>query len=386
MNRTPDRPHVLFLFSDTGGGHRSAAQAIIEALSLEFGDQVTVEMVDIFRDYAPPPFDLAPEAYPVLSRVPEVWHWGYRLSDGRRRTRFVFNAIWPYVRRSAERLLIDHPCDLIVSVHPLFNDPISRAARKFGLPYITVVTDLVSTHTAWYCGSSDLIIVPTLAARERGIAAGVPEERLKVIGLPVAERFNHATETPEEIRARLGWPQGLPLILLVGGGEGMGPLEAVAMAINDANLQAGLIVVCGRNQALRQRLEQLAWKSPTFVYGFVREMHNFMRAVDILITKAGPGTISEAFIVGLPIILYSRMPGQEDGNVEYVIREQAGVWAPEPEQVVLTLNTWLQQPEERQRVALNSHRLARPYASREIARVLMNWARRSFEERMRTQV
>lgn len=386
MNLKPDRPHILFLFSDTGGGHRSAAEAIIEALNLEVGDQVTVEMVDIFRDYAPPPFDLAPEAYPVLSRVPEVWHWGYRLSDGRRRTRFVFNAIWPYVRRSAERLLIEHPCDLVVSVHPLFNDPISRAARKFGRPYITVVTDLVSTHTAWYCGSPDLIIVPTAAARERGVAVGVPDERLRVIGLPVAERFNRVNESPEAIRARLGWPLDLPLVLLVGGGEGMGPLEAVAMAINDANLQAGLVVVCGRNQALQQRLEQVAWKSPTFVYGFVREMHHFMRAVDILITKAGPGTISEAFIVGLPIILYSRMPGQEDGNVEYVVREQAGVWAPEPEQVVMTLNAWLQQPEERQRVATNSRRLARPYASREIARVLMNWARRSFEERMRTQV
>ncbi len=386
MNLKPDRPHILFLFSDTGGGHRSAAEAIIEALNLAFGDQVTVEMVDIFRDYAPPPFDLAPEAYPVLSRVPEVWRWGYRLSDGRRRTRFVFSAIWPYVRRSAERLLIEHPCDLVVSVHPLFNDPISRAARKFGRPYITVVTDLVSTHTAWYCGSPDLIIVPTVAARERGVAVGVPEERMRVIGLPVAERFNRIDESPEAIRVRLGWPPDMPLILLVGGGEGMGPLEAVAMAINDANLQAGLVVVCGRNQVLQQRLEQVAWKSPTFVYGFVREMHNFMRAVDILITKAGPGTISEAFIVGLPIILYSRMPGQEDGNVEYVVREQAGVWAPEPEQVVMTLNTWLQQPEERQRVAANSRRLARPYASREIARVLMNWARRSFEERMRTQV
>lgn len=386
MKPQSDRPHILFLFSDTGGGHRSAAEAIIEALNLEVGDRVTVEMVDIFREYAPPPFDLAPEAYPVLSRMPEVWQLGYRLSDGRRRTRFVFNALWPYVRRSAERLLVEHPCDLVVSVHPLFNDPISRAARRFSLPYITVVTDLVSTHTAWYCGSPDLIIVPTEAARERGLAAGVPADRLQVIGLPVAERFNAISESVEGIRHRLGWPFNHPVILLVGGGEGMGPLESVATAINEADLGATLVVVCGRNQTLQNRLEQVAWKHPAFIYGFVREMHNFMRAADILITKAGPGTISEAFIVGLPIILYSRMPGQEDGNVDYVISEQAGVWAPEPEHVVSTLRLWLEHPEERQRVAENARRLARPQAAREIARVLVEWAGRSYETRMRTQV
>ncbi len=386
MKPKPDLPHILFLFSDTGGGHRSAAEAIIEALSLEFGDRVTVEMVDIFREYAPPPFDLAPEAYPVLSRMPEVWQLGYRLSDGPRRTRFVFNALWPYVRRSAERLMVEHPCDLVVSVHPLFNDPISRAARRFSRPYITVVTDLVSTHTAWYCGSPDLIIVPTEAARERGLAAGVPAERLRVIGLPVADRFNSFSESAQMIRHRLGWPLDQPVILLIGGGEGMGPLETVAMAINEANLDATLVVVCGRNQALQNRLEQVTWKRPAFIYGFVREMHNFMRAADILVTKAGPGTISEAFIVGLPIILYSRMPGQEDGNVDYVISEQAGVWAPEPEQIVNTLRLWLGRPEERQRIAANARRLARPQAAREIARVLGTWAQRSYEERMRTQV
>ena len=83
---------------------------------------------------------------------------------------------------------------------------------------------------------------------------------------------------------------------------------------------------------------------PTKIYGFVREMPEFMRAADILVTKAGPGTISEAFIAGLPMILYSRMPGQEDGNVTYVVEKGAGVWAPEADLVVDTLRSWLEQP------------------------------------------
>ncbi len=109
---------------------------------------------------------------------------------------------------------------------------------------------------------------------------------------------------------------------------------------------------------------------PTKIYGFVREMPQFMQAADMLVTKAGPGTISEAFIAGLPLILYSRMPGQEEGNVSYVVDKGAGVWAPESYQVVDTLRNWLSDPDELRRVAINSESLARPQASRRIAELI----------------
>jgi 1,2-diacylglycerol 3-beta-galactosyltransferase len=95
-----------------------------------------------------------------------------------------------------------------------------------------------------------------------------------------------------------------------------------------------------------------------------------MRAADILVTKAGPGTICEAFIAGLPMILYSRMPGQEDGNVDYVIAKNAGVWAPQPRQVVAVIKNWLDNPAEREKVAATCRQLARPDAARQIARLI----------------
>ena len=75
-------PRILFLFSDTGGGHRSATEAIIEALQLEVGDQVVTEMVDIFKEYSPRPLNRIPDLYPQLVRVPQAWGLGYRLSNG----------------------------------------------------------------------------------------------------------------------------------------------------------------------------------------------------------------------------------------------------------------------------------------------------------------
>lgn len=368
------KPHILFLFSDTGGGHRAAAEAIIEAINLEFPGQVTTEMVDIFLQYAPPPINLAPRIYPHLSQMPNMWEMGYRASDGRRRTRFAYTMLWPYLRNSLERLMTNHPASLVVSVHQMINSPVSRTAQVYGIPFVTVVTDLVSTHAAWFCPTADLVVVPTQAAYKRGLEMRMPGDRMQVVGQPVADRFTMPPGDRIALRERLGWRQDLPVALLVGGGEGMGPLAATALAIDEARLPLQLVVVAGRNKQLRQQLEQHPWKIPVNIYGFVTEMPDFMRAADILISKAGPGTISEAFIAGLPVILYSKMPGQEDGNVDFVVQEGAGVWAPRPQLVVETLRTWLAYPETRRAAAINAVRLARPDASRRIARLLVGIA------------
>lgn len=370
--RTSDRPHIVFLFSDTGGGHRSAAQAIIEAIDLEFPDQTTHEMVDIFREYAPKPLNYAPEIYPPLTRMPTVWGMGYHLSDGPRRTRLFYQMIWPYIQWSLNRLIREHPCSLIVSVHQLPNAPLLRAISNSGvkIPVNIVVTDLVSTHAAWYARDADKIIVPTSVAYRRGLNLGIASERMKIIGLPVADKFCQPTGDKEQIRKRLGWPTDRTVVLMVGGGDGMGPLEPTAKAIDGARLPVHLAIITGRNKKLKEKFEKHNWKTTADIYGFVTDMPDFMRAADILVTKAGPGTISEAFIAGLPMILYARLPGQEDGNVSYVVSNNAGIWAPRPAQVLNALRNWLDHPEERQRAIDACKHLARPSASRDIARVL----------------
>ena len=372
-----DRPHIVFLFSDTGGGHRSAASAIIEALELEYPGQTTQEMVDIFREYSPPPFRYAPEIYPTLSRMPRVYGAGFHISDGAKRMRVFYQLLWPYIRRGMQRLVLEHPADLIVSVHQVINAPMARALAGADVktPFVTVVTDLVTTHAFWYSNRADRVIVPTDMAFQRGVKYGVSPDRMQIIGLPVADRFCQPIGDRREIRARLGWPQNLPVILLVGGGEGMGPLELTARAIDAARMPIAMVIIAGRNKKLKERLEKNAWKVPTIVHGFVQEMPDFMRAADILVTKAGPGTICEAFIAGLPIILYSRLNGQEEGNVDYVVENQAGVWAPRPNQVVAALRKWVEHPDERARASQICRQLARPRASREIAQVLMEHIR-----------
>ncbi len=367
---TNRKPHILFLFSDTGGGHRSSTESIIEALELEFGDAVTTEMVDFFKGYAPLPFNKMPDWYPEMVKAPYLWGLSFKMSDSRLRARAITASMWPYIGKATKELVKRHPADLIVAVHALATTPILKALGDERPPFVTVVTDMVSTHALWYDARSDLTLVPTRQAKERALKYGMSAEQLRVVGQPLPERCAVPSGTKAEIRERLGWGQDEFIALLVGGGDGMGPIKENVQAIAESGLYVGLVVVAGRNEKLKAELESKDWGIPTYIYGFTKEMPDFMRAADVLITKAGPGTVAESLAAHLPLILFSRLPGQEDGNVDFVKETDTGVWAPNSEDVVRTLSRWMTHPPTREQVIENCRQAARPEASRTIAQIL----------------
>jgi len=368
--KNPRKPHIVFYFSDTGGGHRSAAEAVIEAVHLEYKNRVTTEMVDVFKGYAPPPFNRVGAMYPYMVKAPRLWSASFYATDGRARARVITATMWPLVRQSARALVRSHPADLIVTVHPFANTFALRALGKDRPPFINVVTDMVTTHALWFDKRADLILVPTKQARENAIENRMPPEKVRVVGLPVADKYCKPLGRKKALRKKLGWTLDIPIVLLVGGGEGMGPLAKTAREIDASGLDVSLVVVCGRNQRLKATLEAEAWENPAFIYGFTRDMPDFMRASDFIVTKAGPGTIAEALNAELPIILYSKLPGQEDGNVTFVEEEGAGVWAPTPQDVVRALTRWISRPAERKQVIENCRRAGRPEAARAVAKTI----------------
>lgn len=369
-NQTLKKPHVVFYFSDTGGGHRSAAEAIIEAIKTKYKKRVTTEMVDFFKDYAPIPFNRAADMYPYMVKAPQLWSASFRATDGRTQARLLTTTMWPLARQAAKALVHSHPADAIVTVHPFANSFALKALGVHRPPFINVVTDMVTTHALWFDNRADLILVPTETARLRAIKYGMPSEKLRVVGLPVADRYCQPLGRRSTLRKKLGWPVNKPVVLLVGGGEGMGPLAKTAMEIDASGLDIFLAIVCGRNQRLKESLESHRWENQACIYGFTRDMPDFMRASDFIVTKAGPGTIAEALNAQLPIILYSKLPGQEDGNVTFVQEEGAGVWAPKPADVVRALTRWISRPEERKKVIENCRRAGRPEAAHTIAGII----------------
>jgi 1,2-diacylglycerol 3-beta-galactosyltransferase len=366
-NPTNKKPHILFLFSDTGGGHRSATEAIIEALEFKYHGQFTCEMVDIFKDYAPKPLNRMPAWYPYMVKAPHLWGASFYVTDGRAQARAITATAWPVAARAARKIIHNHPSDLVVTVHPLATSWILKALGKNRPPFITVVTDMVTTHALWFDHRSDLVLVPTENARQKALQYGVKDDKIRVVGQPVALKYCAPLGDKAVLREKLGWPKDKTLVLAVGGGEGMGPLAQTVRAIAESGLDVALAVVAGRNERLKKSLERVHWPVTTLIYGFTKDMPDFMRAADVLVTKAGPGTIAEALNASLPIILFARLPGQEDGNVSFVRQSGAGVWAPSPKRVVSTLRKWLEQPVERQKVIEACRRAARPDATLNIA-------------------
>jgi 1,2-diacylglycerol 3-beta-galactosyltransferase len=376
---------VLVLFSDTGGGHRSAAEALIDAWEAEHPGWVSARMVDVFREYTPFPFNRFGPSYPwLVKHVSGAYAAAFHATDSPRRAEALARACYPCVRPRLLRLLAEHPADVVVSVHPLVNHCVTWAMEEAGLrrPYVTVVTDLWTAHAFWFCRSATRVIVPTEGARERALACGLAPGQVTVRGLPVARRFTEALARVDDrtrLRVRLGLKPRGPVLLLVGGGDGMGRIFEIARAIDaktaDFDPKPQLVVIAGRNAALAERLRATSWHLPVRVEGFVRNMPEWMAAADVLLTKAGPGTITEGLLSGLPIVLTGKIPGQEDGNVAYVVEGGAGVWEPEPEWAAATLRWWLS-PGNRAMamMAARSRGLAEPNAASMIASDILDIA------------
>jgi 1,2-diacylglycerol 3-beta-galactosyltransferase len=372
---------ILILMSDTGGGHRAAAEAICDALKQRHGEAVEIEVVDVFRAYTSFPFKYASKLYPWwIKNGKLMWRVGYRVTNRRGQVRLLMSSLGRAIRRGMRRLLASRPdVDAIVCVHPLFSNPTMKVLRSYATrpPVITVVTDLVSTHAFWYERSVDRILVPTQPAYDRGLRLGIRPEQMRVTGLPVHPNFAEGLIGKAEARTRLGWDRELPTILVVGGGEGMGPVFRIARRINRLGARCQLAIVAGRNRRLRARLEAQGWNQPTHIFPFVINMPELMAASDILVTKAGPATISEACMAGLPMILSDAIPGQEDGNISYVVAHQAGVYAPGPARVARAVRDWLAKgPDYLRERGENAHELARPGAVWDIADEVWYFAQR----------
>jgi 1,2-diacylglycerol 3-beta-galactosyltransferase len=132
-----------------------------------------------------------------------------------------------------------------------------------------------------------------------------------------------------------------------------------------------LAVICGRNRALHDRLSSRRWPAPVRIAGYVDNMPLWMAAADLVVSKAGPGTIAEALACGLPLILNGFVPGQETGNVAYVEENRVGVYCSDPAQIASLAASWLE-PDNPALAAMSrrARALARPTAALEIAQAL----------------
>jgi 1,2-diacylglycerol 3-beta-galactosyltransferase len=312
----------------------------------------------------------------ALRYAPPVYGALYYATNGRRRYRALVRFCEPLYRERLRDLFISYQPDVIISVHPLLNHAALRArddARMQHVPVVTVITDLGKVHESWLVPNADAVVVPAREVYQRALSRGVPTSRLHLLGHPIHPKFDDVTGSKENLRAALGLSPDLPVVMLMAGGEGGGKLLSTALALARAKLPIELVVVCGRNEPLEQKLRDVAPSLPTpmHVLGFTDKIPEYFRAVDLLVTKAGPGTIAEANAAQLPIIVYDYVPGQERGNVDFVRHNGLGLIALNGAAgVVRAVKTLIDAPDRLEMIRHNQEVVAPRRSSRRIAALI----------------
>jgi 1,2-diacylglycerol 3-beta-galactosyltransferase len=186
--------------------------------------------------------------------------------------------------------------------------------------------------------------------------------------MPVHPNFGAPRADVATLRGELGWRPELPALLLLGGGAGVGQIAELARALDRASLPIQLAVVAGKNADLAAELRAHEWRIPTWIYDYV-PLPDLMHAADIVATKAGGLSVSEALAAGKPLLIHGVPPGQEAGNRRYVERAGAGCWTPDADALVARVGHWLADDGELARATAAARRLGRPNAASQIARL-----------------
>ncbi len=379
MTSGPEPPvRLLFLVGDTGGGHRSAAKAVAQALDQACPGRFAPFIYDPLRGPdAPRWLRWIVGLYGPCIRI-SPWLWGllWRAVSSPLALGWLRRTLMSPAYRGVARCAATWRPAVIVSFHPLTAQPAVRVrdGSAEGVPVITVITDLVTAHLAWRDAAVDRVIVPTAAVAGRCAQDGTPEGQYVETGLPVAAEFcRPPASAPERhtLRRSLGL-SGRFLVVVTGGGEGSGGIYRRTVAILRQVDDVDVVVICGRNQRLRRQLTRLAERTEgrLTVRGFVDNMADWLRCADVVVGKAGPGTIAEATCCAAPLVLTSYLPGQEEGNVEFVVRAGAGSYAARPRELAAEIARLRDDPAALAAMRAASARVGRPRAAADIAGLL----------------
>jgi 1,2-diacylglycerol 3-beta-galactosyltransferase len=324
--------HVLF--HDAGGGHRNAAVAL-QTIVKQQRRPWDLELVQ-FQDLTNPLDVLRKltgikiqEQYNVLLR--KGWTLGAQtLLRVLQLTIRIFHR--PLVRL-LEKFWRENPADLLISVIPHFNREIYESWNKVcpGRPFVTIITDLADFPPHFWIEPipDQYVIGGTQRAVEQARQIGHDDAHIfGVSGMILRPDFyEQDSSNPVAIRKELGLQPDVPTAIVLFGGYGSNVMFDITERLDASGIPVQLILICGRNEALAARLRERTWRIPVNVIGFTKEVHKLMHAADFLIGKPGPGSIAEAMVRKLPVLIECNswtLP-QERYNAEWVKENRVGI-------------------------------------------------------------
>lgn len=320
---------ILIATITAGGGHLQAAAALEEAWHA-MRPKDAIERVDLMKFFSPLHKKVVSDGYITLvERMPELWGMLFKKTDNPKLVRRLAKLRRAFPPNSTMRVikhLKQFKPDVVLCTHYLPVEILGKAREKWeGDPpmAVCVVTDF-EAHALWMGDAVDVYCVAAEETKARLIARGATPENVVVTGIPIAGRFSNAPDALA-VRQRYGLRDDLPTLLVLGGGFGMGPVAEILRELDKIEQPFQTLVVAGRNEELRRELAVCDRKHPTHVLGFVTNMHELMAVADLIVTKPGGLTSSEALAMGKPLFILNPIPGQEAANSDFLLERGAAV-------------------------------------------------------------
>jgi len=327
---------ILIATVTAGAGHVAAAAALEEAWRAAHSQDV-VERLDLVKFFSPLHRKVVSEGYvKLVERAPELWGMVFKKTDDPKLARRLgrIKRLFPSHSRSRfEKYVKQFKPDAVLCTHyspleTLGQMKVRRDRRHSEVtasgPFVvSIVTDF-EAHALWMNRSVDLYCVAAEETKARLVARGAAPENIVATGIPISGRFS-ASMDHGTVRKTLGLRDDLPITLVLSGGFGMGPVAEILAELDKVGKQFQTVVVTGRNEELRRELAAVDHKHPTRVLGFASNMHELMAIADIIITKPGGLTSSEALAMGKPLFILNPIPGQEAANSDFLLERGAAV-------------------------------------------------------------
>jgi processive 1,2-diacylglycerol beta-glucosyltransferase len=325
---------ILIATATAGAGHLAAASALEEAWRALRPSDV-VKKLDLVEFFSPIHRKIHADGYVrLVEHAPEIWGMVFGKTDNPKVARRLneLKRVFPSKSRSRfANFIREFVPDAVVCTHYAALDTLgeirSAASIRSNKPAIrqpfvvSVVTDF-EAHALWMGSCVHLYCVASEDTKARLVARGAKAQDVIPTGIPIASKFLNKA-IPREVRKALGLRDDQSVILVLGGGFGMGPVAEILAELDKLQMPFQTVVVAGRNQELRRALATCDRKHPTHVLGFASNMHELMAVADLIITKPGGLTTSEALAVGKPLLIVNPIPGQEAANSDFLLERGA---------------------------------------------------------------
>jgi processive 1,2-diacylglycerol beta-glucosyltransferase len=364
---------VLILSASAGAGHVRAAQALERAF-VELGAAREVRHVDALQLTNKVFRTLYSKTYlELVDHAPDVLGWLYDFLDTpweKERRRLAWDKL---NTRRFVKMLERHQPDLVLCTHFLPAEIISwlKAKERLACAQAITVTDF-DVHAMWLCHHFEQYFVAIDETREHLVRLGVPPEKVTVSGIPIDPVFAQRKDKVA-MRAKYGLAPDRTTVLVSAGGFGVGPIEHLVASLLDLAHPAQVVVICGRNNELRRRLEALAGeradgRTPLVPVGYTTDMDEYMTAADVMVGKPGGLTTSEALAKELLLVIVNPIPGQEERNSDHLLEQGAAIRCNNLPVLGYKIDRLLGDPARMATMRAAARRLARPDAARDVVR------------------